>query len=95
MPEISAEAARAEIARLSRIAGVSGIAPAGVASHKICPVCGHKGFPTPDETCPNNNCPRHGDAAIVGIHPSKGHAIYDAEELAAAQAEHVAVFGKP
>jgi hypothetical protein len=64
--------------------------PAAVASspHQRCPACGHEGVGVAFGPCPNNNCPRHFDEKIVGIHPDTGASMYDAAEHAAAVAAH-------
>lgn len=62
----------------------------GAVHMERCEVCGHGYAPTEDGTCPNNNCPRHTDASIVGVHPALGHAIRDVEEYKTAKAAHAA-----
>lgn len=61
-----------------------------MARPKPCPVCGHVGEENEDGTCPNNNCARHTDAEVLGLHPATGKPVKDADELATAVAEHKA-----
>lgn len=64
-------------------------APGTVATHR-CEVCGHAGVPTDTGHCPNNNCPRHTDPDIVGLHPATGEPMRELEAYRAAKAEHQA-----
>lgn len=65
-------------------------APAAGTAHVRCEVCGHSGMPTAEGHCPNNNCPRHDDPEIVGLHPASGRPLKDREEYDTAVKVHAA-----
>lgn len=63
-------------------------APVSTGNGKVCPVCKHRGEATDDGKCPNNNCPRHADGNIVGLHPEHSHPMFNADEYKAAVDAH-------
>lgn len=60
----------------------------GPVTGETCPVCGHIGAGAATVACPNNNCVRHDDPEVVGLHPKTGEPMKDAGEHAEVMAAH-------
>lgn len=89
--ELAALVSGAVKAELVKAGVVGRPAPQAGSPHVTCTACGHRGIPTDDGRCPNNNCPRHEDAGIYAKHPTTGAPVGSKEEYEQALESHAAV----
>jgi len=91
MPDQAGNLTKAEVSAIAAALAVQlrgTTVTQGPVSGVSCPVCGHVGAPDPSGNCPNENCPRHQDGTIAGLHPETGDPTRDPDEHRANVIDH-------